>query len=452
MFARLSSVTLLIAFSGFLTFSGCEKPEPQIVVEYPTTLTVLTPHNPDIRHEFNREFTKWYQKEYDKSVSIQWVTRGTPECVNMIDDIHTKATEAAPRVKPDVMFGGGVPDHDEIAKRGYARRVSLDIADGVIPDAIAGQQTKNPDGFWYGVALSSFGIAHNKQACADRNITPPQTWADLADPRFFGWIGIADPTRSGSHKQCMLLVLDSLGWRDGWSTIVRTLGNTRAIQTSSSDVLRQVASGMVLGSYSVNFDAMTLADETDGRVGYINPPDATAASVDCISVLKCGRQPEIARDFVKFVLSDLGQSLWGVDPDHLGTFGRPLFHYPLSRKTYESFTGHMLFSENPLVEDFGLTIDPTKAQQRLRVIAPMVRAATGRNHILLQRAWQAVIENGMPQAALTELTTLPIDEPEAIAAAEALINAPDGDVDELVKEWSALFRAKYERVLGMMAQ
>lgn len=453
MFSRSKSAVVLITQLALLGYcAGCKDSTPKVIIEQPTVLTILTPHNADIRHEFTREFSKWYDKEHNKFVTIQWESRGTPECVNLIRDINEGSSRSARRIKPDLLFGGGISYHAAIAADGFAQPVMMENSGGRIPEQVAGQPTRDKDGQWYGIALASFGITYNQDACDKREIAPPKTWSDLADPRFFGWTAVTDPAKSGSHRRSMMLILDAQGWLAGWSTIIRTLANARALQDSSTDALHQVNSGACLASYSINFDGMSLADQSKGMVRYINPPGATAASVDCMTILKGSKHSEIAREFVRFVLSDLGQSLWGVDPDHLGTSGYPLFHYPLSPKTYETHAGHMLFDENPLTKDFGLEIDLNAAKQRSELIQMMVQAAAGDNHILLQRAWGAVIRRGMNQNALRELTTPPFPEAEALAAVDSLKDASKRDRKAKIDEWSRIFRSKYERVLELTAQ
>ena len=74
----------------------------------------------------------------------------------------------------------------------------------LIPPMFGGERLYDPKGRYYGLCLSTFGICYNKDriaAMADK--TPPKRWDDLAAPRFYNKIVIADPTKSGSANKCL---------------------------------------------------------------------------------------------------------------------------------------------------------------------------------------------------------------------------------------------------------
>ncbi|MHC4091045.1 MAG: hypothetical protein ACYSVY_12370, partial [Planctomycetota bacterium] len=73
--------------------------------------------------------------------------------------------------------------------------------------------------------------------------------------------------------------------------------------------------------------------------------------------------------------------------------------------------------------------------------------ACGENHILLQRAWKAVIDSDMPDAALAELTRPLFDEQKAYEFG-ARYESSD-EAYGLAVDWAAAFRAKYEKVLQL---
>ena len=53
---------------------------------------------------------------------------------------------------------------------------------------------KNDPPQWFGTALSSFGIVYNRDVLQHLELPEPRTWSDLRDPRYRGWIVLADPT------------------------------------------------------------------------------------------------------------------------------------------------------------------------------------------------------------------------------------------------------------------
>ena len=93
------------------------------------------------------------------------------------------------------------------ADRGYAvdGKVALRhpewFGENAIPSDFGGDKICHPEGKYYGVVLSTFGILYNIDRVAELKDAPaPERWSDLGDGRFFNTLVLADPTKSGSAK------------------------------------------------------------------------------------------------------------------------------------------------------------------------------------------------------------------------------------------------------------
>lgn len=444
-----AGVSLALAASSALT-GGCDNPESSASPAAPavSTLTIVTPHNEAIRSAFSDGFARWYAQQRGRRVALDWVVRGTPQCVEYVDRAFQSAPEEFRADIPDLMFGGGIGDHRLLADRGYSRKVDLGKALEGIPAEVAGLPTRDPQGRWYGTGLSSFGILYNARACRERGIQPPATWSDLADPRFAGWIGVADPAASGSHRECMLIMLQHLGWERGWPTLMQILANASALNRRSADAISGVQAGVFLAAFAVNFDGMRAAAESGGDLVYVNPAGATAVSPDVVSLLNSPRPDEAARDFVRFLLSEEGQLLWaGKAADGRGG-GAVLYHYPIVTQIYEQHAAGLCVTENPLAADFGVTFDLNRAERLGPALQLLVKAAAGPNHIRLQRAWARVRAAGAPPDAVAALFAPPLVENAAAELAERLNGADAATGQAMFDEWSARFQQRYDAVLS----
>ncbi|MCK4340757.1 MAG: extracellular solute-binding protein [Phycisphaerae bacterium] len=449
----LSYVVLLAGAVGLGGLAGCEQKAPlgtDHMPKPPRKLTILTPHGGAIRETFETGFWNWHLEQRKTPVNITWIYRGTPQCVEYMRAAGGGVSEGERYTRADLMFGGGLSDHGKLAAEGFARAVDLGGALAEIPGDVHGTPTRDAQGRWFVTGLSSFGIVYNERACAQRGITPPTTWDDLADPRFYGWVAVADPLASGSHLECLILVVQHKGWADGWGTIIRILANARALNARSGDALRQVRAGTALATFAVNFDGMALAAESAGALKYIDPPGATAASLDIISVLSTASDIELAKDFVRYVLSEEGQALWGVIREHRAPYGETLYHYPIAPSVYEKYADHLAVAQNPLQVEFGLQVDPDQTTRWGSLLKPLVRAVCDEgNHVRLQQAWRAVIDAHLPPEALAELTAPPFDE-QATPELSARFQAADTpELRQQVDEWTALFSRKYAQILEM---
>lgn len=440
--------------AAVLAIAGCQRgpqdaPPPRTAPM--KVLTILTPHNETIRTAFEDAFWHWYTERHDCPVRVEWIYRGTPQCVDYVQSITHGRSEGARLRIPDVMFGGGTSDHIRLANAELSR--TIDIRDAIkdIPAEVHGIATRDAEGQWYATGLSSFGILYNEAACRARGVAPPTTWSDLAKPEYYGWIALADPRASGSHRECLMLVLQHEGWDAGWSVVQRVLGNCRALNHRSGDALRQVQSGVSLATFAVNFDGMALAAESGGTLNYVDPPGATAATPDVISVLRTSHNEELATEFVRFVLSGAGQKLWGLEQGKASTAGVTLYHYPIDPTVYVEYPDRLSVSRNPLEEDFGLHLDPDAAAWQGRLLRVLVPAACGDGrHVALQQAWSRLKLYAPDHELLAQFLSPPFDGETARRTGVELVDDTRQEGD-LIDELGKLFAERYETVMEKVA-
>lgn len=417
-------------------------------------LVVISPHNEAIRYEFARAFSDWHREEYGRSVKVEWrIVGGTSEILRYLESEFTASFQAwwrrqgrawpsggvgmmldrrfDPSIDPedpqerrrcemqrrlhaafranddpakfgagiDLFFGGGSYDHGKSAAEGLTVPPwgpdavppgILATEDGVelIPESLGGEIWRTR--YFYGTAVSTFGICYNSDRLADLGIPePPESWMDLVDPRYLHELGMADPTKSGSiakafemiiHQQCDQAVQTagfsseqaeefektisaSDGWPDtvpssyqeaierGWLEglrLVRRIGaNARYFTDSSGKVPVDVGSGNAAAGLAIDFYGRYQAEFSRGpdgreRMFYTTPRGGSSVSADPISLLRGAPQREIALRFLRFVLSEKGQRIWNFAP---GTPGGPekfaLRRLPIRRDFYPSENARM---------------------------------------------------------------------------------------------------------------
>lgn len=432
---------------------GCERPRDVAIPSEPTVeqLIVVTPHNAMICSAFEDAFSDWHKKHYDSYVEIRWDSKGTPQCAQYVREAGRPSFVPAGRPIPDVFFGGGPLDHQMIAEQGLSRAVDLTDVEGDLPAEVMGIPTRHPENRWHSSALSSFGLLVARQACDQRGIAAPTSWKDLTDPRFHGWLAIADPERSGSNRQCLLLILQKYGWEEGWGIIMRIAANCRALAGSSSEVIHNVSTGNCLAGFCVNFNALRQRQLRGADVlDYAVPTDANTITPDPISVLTYALHPEIGARFARFCVSEAGQKVWGFTAESRASRGDTLFRYPINPRFYDEHPEELAVPDSPFDMPSVVPTDHALEKKQSRIVGPLLLAACGDNHVMLQRCWQGIIDSGMNQAALAELLAPIIDESEAYELGTRYRQDRNA-ADELFKSWSGLFRQKYERVNTILA-
>ncbi len=451
----LMSVLLLAAA---IASSGCEQQQsvatPTKNYGPPHELTILTPHNETIREAFELGFWNWYVDNYDQRVRIHWIYRGTPQCVDYVQSIPELRAQGMRYAAPAIMFGGGIADHAKLAELGLSRSIQPSDALEDIPPEVQGLPPRDPENRWFATGLSSFGILYNSEGCNRRGIAPPATWADLADPRYYGWVAVADPRASGSHRECLMLILQHHGWEAGWQTVMRILANARALNARSGEALNQVQNSVSLATFAVNFDGLARAADSNDRLKYVDPPGATVLSPDIISVLTTAEESDlpVATAFVEYVLSDEGQALWAIDREHTKPYGETLYHFAIKPSVYETYDPEeWAVSQNPLEADFGMQVSSEDTIWQGRILRQIVAAACeGDNHVALQLTWRKLIDAGLPAEQLAELTAPLFDEQTARQHVDTWASASPAERDEMLHDWTRAFSDRYQRIQEML--
>lgn len=403
-------------------------------------LIVVTPHNEAIRFEFGIAFSRWHQQHYGKPVKVDWrVLGGTTEIMRYLEASYTASYRAywqrSGKVWPaaasqhlmdsryipdgsdvdtlyqtfrttddptiisadiDIFFGGGEYDHrtafnhgltvapwpEDQPPPGLFEQEGLEM----IPRQLSGETWRSPTLF--GVVVSTFGICYNKDRLRELGVSAPTSWDDLANPKLFRQVGVADPTKSGSIAKAYEMIIQQkvqqavlaagftnnditrfesafdktqskpwiipanvpiqyqqaveAGWLQGLQLIGRIGANARYFTDSASKVPIDVSKGDAAMGLAIDFYARYQAEYSrapDGteRMAFVTPDSGSSVSSDPVSLLRGAPHKEHAVRFIKFVLSDEGQKLWNYRPGEVGgPIKYPLRRLPIRRSFYPS--------------------------------------------------------------------------------------------------------------------
>jgi ABC-type Fe3+ transport system substrate-binding protein len=405
---NLQRVLLLAAFALILGVPFAMRPRAEADPESRSApvLIIITPHVPQIHREFGAAFDRWHKANYGSRVRIDWRYAGTTEILKQLEAQYTAALKAGkfdlsdpanPACAPgligyDLMFGGGTYDHgrvksgvnhsipDPSAKHGV-RIVKVPMSapagfsqaqlDAWFGENIIGiQPLYDPEQFWIGTALSSFGIVYNRDMLKARGLPEPRSFKDLTDPRYMGSVALADPRQSGSVATALDSILNNFGWDEGWKILREMCANTRYYTSSSPKTPIDVSAGEAAAGLAIDFygrgqaQAVMREGETPetSRVGYSDPAGSVYIDADPISILRGGPNPELAKRFVEFCLTEEGQALWqfhivgspmgGSNP--IGSNGEPmgpkqyeLRRLPIRRVMFEKYMPHFIDKVDP---------------------------------------------------------------------------------------------------------
>ncbi|MBT8036615.1 MAG: extracellular solute-binding protein [Verrucomicrobiae bacterium] len=403
-------------------------------------ISIITPHNETIRREFGEAFQAWWKDQSGESVYVNWLTPGgTSEIRKIIDSQYAAAENVGDNgIGIDLMFGGGDYDFRRQADMGHL--VELDVfqthADwfqaSVIPAEFTGETYYDQDRRWVGVCLSRFGICYNVDVLKRLGLDPPTKWADLGDPRYFGTIALADPSKSGSVARAFEMLIQqqmhesiasirrrpgetheqldmrgrSAGWDNGINLIQRIAANARYFTDSATKIPHDVAQGNAAAGMCVDFYGRAYEEKLkkkDGstRLRWISPQGGTSMSVDPVAVMRGAPNPEIAQRFVEFLLTEDGQRLWNAKPGTPGgTKFRALRRMPVRRDVYTE-ENMQNFSDpiNPYEETGGFVYRRELTGEGFKSIQCIIRVMCLDLHDEMKVAWEKLFDAGMPERA-----------------------------------------------------
>ncbi len=423
-------------------------------------LIVITPHLAQLREEFDAGFRRWHEAKFGEPVRIQYLAPGgTSEIIKQLSaqyeaawkagKIDPETFEALPgTVSIDVMFGGGSYDHGRLMTALKVRHADTDGKSTTVtlpmsvsagfspaqleswlgPNAIGSQPLYEKDQHWIATALSSFGIVYNRQVYEELGLSPPTSFHDLTDPKLIGLVALADPRQSGSITTTLDYILAKEGWDEGWKLLRGLSANARYFSGSSGKPPIDVSSGEAAAGLAIDFYGKAQAQSalapgqahSDGRVGYVDPAGSVYIDPDPVSILRGGPEPELAKRFVEYLLTEQGQSIWNFKPnaelsaelrayDESGALLGPsiyaLRRMPARRLMYEKHMPRLMDKVNPYLQAGTDKPSPWRS-----AIGPMMGAFGIDTADELRRAWRALAEaradQSFPPEVLAEMERL----------------------------------------------
>ena len=476
-----------------------------------TPLIIITPHNEQIRYEFKRGFEAWHLRVFKRRVNVIYnVPGGTSEIRKMLEAQFAAAIDVGsePGGDADLVFGGGTFEHGNLKRgvrvfsHGAERYESISAPVEFSEDwleqkfgnnRIGDDPLHDPDKHWFGAALSGFGIVFNRDVLQSQRLNEPHDWSDLCDPALQGWVALVNPNQSGSITTAFEAIFKRVGWQEGWRILRRAGANSRYFSASSLKPPIDVSQGNAAMGVCIDFygryQSQALKEAGDAqRIGYIDPP-GVPLDADPISMLRNAPQPELAKRFIEFCLSDEGQALWQFprrgSEDKLGPERFELRRMPIVRSTYVKYFDRFIDRVNP----FELAQPANFPDVPFRdFIAPVFAAMVMDSHHDLKDAWLAIANHpemashhglvGLDEVRdprLHEMLRL-FDAMPAIAGPEGSMQSMQDDsnltlvrdgwirkgwhnvqlwptesspTDEMRKQFGAFFRANYRRIVAL---
>jgi len=176
-----------------------------------------------------------------------------------------------------------------------------------IPAKVGSFPIHDPEGFYFGFALSGYGMMWNKPYLQAHKLRPPAEWTDLVGPSFYGHLAISAPSRSGTTHLTVEAILQAYGWEKGWGLLLNMGGNMAAVTERSFGVPEGVNNGQY--GIGIVIDFFGLSAISSGFPVDFAYPSMTPIVPANVGMVKNGPNSDNAKRFINFLLSEEGQML-----------------------------------------------------------------------------------------------------------------------------------------------
>ena len=274
------------------------------------TLTIITRHDTTIWTLFEPAFLSSSYATENNIVDLKWLSPA---------DALWPITIGATAV--DIAWGGGPTLFDTLIEN----NLLAPLADGsyalqmvnMINDTISGNSMKRFDAqdnvLWAAAAISSFGFTINEDFLTDAQIPAPNKWEDLANETYgqllpIPSIAMGNAPGTTSNTRIYEIIIQAFGWNDGWRLLTRMAGNS-GIYGGSVETQNAVENNNVGVSMSIDFYGYT-SQLSYPNLQYVLPEGQSIINGDPVALVDKSENKEAAQDFIGWLLSPEGQSLW----------------------------------------------------------------------------------------------------------------------------------------------
>lgn len=223
-------------------------------------------------------------------VVVEWVRDGTPKILAKL-----RAEIEAGQPQPDVLLIA-----DVVTMEGLKAEGRLMAYPGANVSAIDASLV-DKDKTYFSTKLITTGIVYNAQAPF-----VPQSWSDLNKPEAKNLVVLPSPLTSGAAMIHTVTLTGNL--TEGWDFYGALAKNGAQASGGNGDVLKAVSGGDKM--YGMIVDYMPIREKAKGApVEFVFPKEGVSAVTEPAAILSTAHNPEAAKAFIDFLLSEEGQKL-----------------------------------------------------------------------------------------------------------------------------------------------
>ena len=399
---------------------------------------------------FPKELFEAYKKAFEaKYPGVTVVIQQKPTSQGV-----TYIRETTSKPEADIMWASAVDAFEVLKTEKLLAKYDLpkEIASR-IPAKVGAFPVHDPDNFFFGFALSGYGMMWNKPYLQAHKLKSPAEWTDLIDPSYFGHLSISAPSRSGTTHLTIESILQAYGWDKGWALLLNMGGNMAVITERSFGVPEGVNNGQY--GIGIVIDFFGLSAIASGFPVDFAYPSLTPIVPANVGMVKGGPNSENAKRFVNYLLSEEGQML---------LFKSDIGRLPVIPQLYAKAPAGY---PNPFrMKIGGLDFNSELSSSRYNIVNPLFDQIITFRLSELKEAWGAIykaekaIEEGKKKKKDVGKAAATVAEARSLATKVPVTETQGKDKDynkafrgkektetraKLETEWDATAKANYSR-------
>jgi iron(III) transport system substrate-binding protein len=159
------------------------------------------------------------------------------------------------------------------------------------------KEMKDSEGYYYAGRLINFIIGYNTAVSK-----PPKTWSDLLKPEYGNKLGFPSPLRSGAAEAAVKTLADKYGWK-----YFESFKANGGVQIANNSMARDMLSTGEMRVAALLDYMIREASAKGSPIDYVWPEDGAVFIPSPIAIFKASKNPEAAKVFVDYVISQEGQ-------------------------------------------------------------------------------------------------------------------------------------------------
>jgi iron(III) transport system substrate-binding protein len=290
---RRNSIVLLLLLTAAMVFasgsqegSSADQPEERELVVYSTIFA-----------EYAEAMKEGFEALHP-GVTVHVLNPGGTEAMFM----KLESERANPQA--DVVHAGSMINYQNAVNMGLLEPYAPQ-APGFRPTIAVGDselRLSHPEDYYHVWSLMFTGIMYNEQVLDRYDLPVPRTYQDLANPEYKDQIISADPLKSSTASSNVIAMLQI--YEDDapelWAGINE---NLPYYSGSSSRIYTLVSKGEFAMAIGLSRPALVAMQE-GFPVDFVFPADGSQIYDNSMGIVAGGKNPDLAREFVDFILSD----------------------------------------------------------------------------------------------------------------------------------------------------